>query len=330
MPNRIVRDGILTSERVNSLSLEAELFYRRVMSIVDDYGRFDGRASIIRAQCYPLRIAEVSEQDVAGWLNEVINANLVLRYECDAKPFIELTDFRQRTRAKASKWPTPDGHMTVMCQTDDGHMTVTRQSHDGHANQSSPQKQAKQENDRHMTVTRRSDDGHMTADVGLDGGGDGDGDEGGGGGEGVDGASKLAPAPAHIPTIDEVIAIADRSGIPPWYARKYFAKKEETQTWHNKHGRLVKWSLEMARWHAEDGKPLSEPSAGNKTPQNAFSGQTAPWRRMQEIDARMAELRRAYCSEVAGGDVVWSSDEGRAEFYALTKKKKAVQKEMIG
>ena len=311
MPNRIVRDGILTSERVNSLSLEAELFYRRVMSIVDDYGRFDGRASIIRAQCYPLRIAEVSERNISAWLNEVIKADLVLRYEADGKPFIELTDFRQRTRAKASKWPPPDGQVAVMCQSPDGQ--------DVNAN---PQKQAETENDRHMTDTCAQ----MSALSRLDGDGDGGGD----GGEGVDGASKLAPAPAHIPTIEEVIAIADRSGIPPWYARKYFAKKEETQTWHNKHGRLVKWSLEMARWHAEDGKPLSEPSAGNKTSQNAFSGQTAPWRRMQEIDARMAELRRAYCSEVAGGDVVWSSDEGRAEFYELKKKKKAVQKEMIG
>lgn len=313
MPNRIVRDGILTSERVNSLSLEAELFYRRVMSIVDDYGRFDGRASIIRAQCYPLRIAEVSEQNISAWLNEVIKADLVLRYEADGKPFIELTDFRQRTRAKASKWPSPDGQVAVMCQP-----------HGGHEVNANPQKQAETKNDGHMTDTRAQ----MTALSGLDGGGDGDGD--GGGGEGVDGASKLAPAPAHIPTIEEVIAIADRAGIPPWYARRYHAKKEESQTWTNKHGRIIQWQREMARWHAEDGKPLSEPSAGNKTPQNAFSGQTAPWRRMQEIDARMAELRRAHCSEVAGGDVVWSSDEGRAEFYALTKKKKAVQKEMIG
>ena len=40
MPNRILRDGILMSPRVNVLSSEAELFYRRLMSVVDDYGRF--------------------------------------------------------------------------------------------------------------------------------------------------------------------------------------------------------------------------------------------------------------------------------------------------
>ena len=307
MPNRIVRDGILTSERVNSLSLEAELFYRRVMSIVDDYGRFDGRSSIIRAQCYPLRISEVSEEDVSGWLNEVIDAKLCLRYESDSKPFIELTDFRQRTRAKASKWPTPDGQVSVKCLSSDGQEV-----------ESVPQKQGLNKNVSQVTDTRAQ----MTADVRLDGGVDGDGDGYVGGGD--------MPAPAHIPTVEEVIAVADRSGIPPWFARKYHAKKEEHQTWTNKFGRIIKWQLEMARWHSEDGKPLSEPSSGNKTPQNASSGQTAPWRRMQEIDARIGELKRAYCSEVAGGDVVWSSKKGQEEYRDLLKKKKIVQRELIG
>jgi hypothetical protein len=40
MPVRILREGILTSERVDTLSPAAEVFYRRLMSVVDDFGRF--------------------------------------------------------------------------------------------------------------------------------------------------------------------------------------------------------------------------------------------------------------------------------------------------
>ena len=40
MPNRILRDTILRSERVARLSPTAELFYRRLMSVADDYGRY--------------------------------------------------------------------------------------------------------------------------------------------------------------------------------------------------------------------------------------------------------------------------------------------------
>ncbi len=40
MPNRVIREGILNSQRVNKLTEPAELFYRRLMSVVDDFGRF--------------------------------------------------------------------------------------------------------------------------------------------------------------------------------------------------------------------------------------------------------------------------------------------------
>ena len=43
MPNRIIREGILSSDRVDQLDPPAEVFYRRLMSKVDDHGLFDGR-----------------------------------------------------------------------------------------------------------------------------------------------------------------------------------------------------------------------------------------------------------------------------------------------
>ena len=48
MPSRIIRDGILTSERINALTERAELFYRRLMSVVDDYGRFPANSGPFR------------------------------------------------------------------------------------------------------------------------------------------------------------------------------------------------------------------------------------------------------------------------------------------
>src|SRR3990167_11311858 len=56
MPNRILREGILSSERINTLSVHAELFYRRLLSVVDDYGRFFAHPALLRSACYPLRV----------------------------------------------------------------------------------------------------------------------------------------------------------------------------------------------------------------------------------------------------------------------------------
>jgi len=107
MPERILRPGILTSDRVSRLSWPGEVFYRRLMSVVDDYGRFDGRISILRAACYPLQLSKVSDSDIGKWRLETANAGLVRIYCVDAKEFVELADFRQRMRAAKSRYPAP-------------------------------------------------------------------------------------------------------------------------------------------------------------------------------------------------------------------------------
>lgn len=107
MPDRVLRAGILTSDRVNELSWGGEVFYRRLMSIVDDYGRYDGRPSILLAALFPLRITRVFESDIVGFIEESVAAGLVRVYEVDGKQFVELLRFGQRMRAKASKWPAP-------------------------------------------------------------------------------------------------------------------------------------------------------------------------------------------------------------------------------
>jgi uncharacterized phage protein (TIGR02220 family) len=97
----------LTSERVDLLSPAAEVFYRRLMSVVDDFGRYSANPKLLRAACYPLRLDTVSDSDVAQWLEEVQKADLALVYEVSAKQYLELADFRQQVRAKESKCPNP-------------------------------------------------------------------------------------------------------------------------------------------------------------------------------------------------------------------------------
>lgn len=106
MPTRIIRDGILTSERVNALSPLAELFYRRLMSVADDHGRYTGNLTLIRSSCYPLKIDSVKEDSIKKHLAECIDVGLIVPYTVDTKPYIWLVDFGQRINGK-SKFPEP-------------------------------------------------------------------------------------------------------------------------------------------------------------------------------------------------------------------------------
>lgn len=120
MPNRIVREGILSSEAVNQLSCTEEVFYRRLLSVVDDFGRYHAHPSLLRAACYPLQLDKVGNADLTKWLLATEKAGLVSTYHFEGKDYLQVLKFDQRVRAEKSKYPPPtaDGsHLSVICQT---------------------------------------------------------------------------------------------------------------------------------------------------------------------------------------------------------------------
>lgn len=107
MPTRIVRDGILTSERIAKLDWAQEVFYRRLMSVADDYGRFYALPALIRAACYPLLVDKVKDANISAWLTACVDAGLLHVYvAADAKRYLEIIGFGQRIQSK-SKFPEP-------------------------------------------------------------------------------------------------------------------------------------------------------------------------------------------------------------------------------
>ena len=106
MPNRIIREAILSSERVASLGWPAEVFYRRLMSIVDDYGRHEAHPQLLRSRCYPLQTDNVRTADITRWMAECQKAGLILGYEVEGKRYLEILNFGQQRRS-ASKCPPP-------------------------------------------------------------------------------------------------------------------------------------------------------------------------------------------------------------------------------
>src|ERR1700674_3318716 len=86
MPTRLLRESILDSEAVNSLSLRGEVFYRRLISIVDDFGRFESDISAALEEC-TLAMMSTGEP-------------LVTVYSAAGKSYLQLNNFNQRTRAQ--------------------------------------------------------------------------------------------------------------------------------------------------------------------------------------------------------------------------------------
>jgi len=108
MPNRIIREGILTSPRMAKLGWAEEVFYRRLHSVVDDFGRYYADLGLLRAGCYPRQLTKVSDSDIGKWLRACVDAALVRVYPAkDGESYLEVLDFGQQVRAKKSKFPDP-------------------------------------------------------------------------------------------------------------------------------------------------------------------------------------------------------------------------------
>lgn len=108
MPSRLIREGILTSDRVDQLDSGAEVFYRRLMSKVDDHGLYDARLSVLRTSLYPLRVDRVREADCSRWIAACEKAGLIALYEHDGKPYLQMLDTRWSARSEP-KYPLPNG-----------------------------------------------------------------------------------------------------------------------------------------------------------------------------------------------------------------------------
>jgi hypothetical protein len=114
LPSRILRDGIIDSERVNRLSPRAELFYRRLLSKVDDYGRIEFQPRVLLAKCFPLQLDRVSMADIDDWAREIETSfdpiidddPLLFSYIVGSKKYLQINNFQQRIRGR-SKCPEP-------------------------------------------------------------------------------------------------------------------------------------------------------------------------------------------------------------------------------
>lgn len=109
MPSRLIREGILTSERVEQLDFAAEVFYRRLMNKVDDHGLYDARPSILRSSLYPLRVDRVREADIARWIATCEKAGVIALYVHGGKPYLQMLDTRWTARSEAKFPPPPWG-----------------------------------------------------------------------------------------------------------------------------------------------------------------------------------------------------------------------------
>jgi hypothetical protein len=104
MPTRYLKPGVRDSEAIDVLSPMAELFFYRLLVTVDDFGRYDARPSMLKAQCFPIK-ESVTSKDCEDLLIELVNSGLVTVYQHEKTRVVQVLKWDNKPRAGASKFP---------------------------------------------------------------------------------------------------------------------------------------------------------------------------------------------------------------------------------
>lgn len=107
MPQRFLRPGITTSESWNKCSWQAQSFYIRLLTLVDDFGRYDGRWKMLRSHAFPLNDDITCEQLSSLCEQLHTNALAIFYQSSDGKEYVQLNKWREKDRSEP-KFPAFD------------------------------------------------------------------------------------------------------------------------------------------------------------------------------------------------------------------------------
>jgi hypothetical protein len=109
MPQRFLRPGITTSKRWNRCDWPTQSLYLRIITLVDDHGRYDADSELLRSHAFPFgdpfgKVLPLTA--LVRMLRALADKRLLILYKYEGKEYLQLLRWHERARS-ASKFPEP-------------------------------------------------------------------------------------------------------------------------------------------------------------------------------------------------------------------------------
>lgn len=106
MPTRMIREGLLDSERYWSVTIEAQRMFLHMLLLADDFGCISVSPIFLRRRCFN---DSPSVERISKLLNELADVDLIRLYEVDRSCLALIPRFKQRVQRYTLKHsPPPD------------------------------------------------------------------------------------------------------------------------------------------------------------------------------------------------------------------------------
>ena len=108
MPDRLIRESWCASETIDRLTPFEETVFARMIVNCDDFGRMDGRASVVCSRLFVTR-SSIREKTVMAAVKRLEEEGLIHCYAVEGRPYIQMQGWgkHQRIRNQRSKFPAP-------------------------------------------------------------------------------------------------------------------------------------------------------------------------------------------------------------------------------
>lgn len=127
--DRMIYAGVVMSDLKRRHPAHVREFYRDILHVCDDHGRFEANVRDLRAVLFAPILDRVSERDVQGYLQALHVAGDIKLYTVRGRGFGKVTKWRQlRLRKKVADYPDEDGNIEELPLGDDGPLVSSEKS----------------------------------------------------------------------------------------------------------------------------------------------------------------------------------------------------------
>ena len=113
MPNRIIKETIRTSKKLNALSDFEFRLWTYLITYVDDFGR--GSADPVLLKGFVLPRSPSTSDEISSALEHMETLGMIAKYEVDGEPYLYFPNWseHQRVQCKKAKFPAPPENREV-------------------------------------------------------------------------------------------------------------------------------------------------------------------------------------------------------------------------
>lgn len=127
MPQRFLRPGITSSEKWNALDWITQTFFIRLLTLVDDAGRYEANPQLLKSMAFPMHNNITCDQ-VTSMCEHLTTNALAIFYKVNTKIYLQLLQWHERQRSP-SRYPAFDNNCEQMFANDSKCMLTSSHSH---------------------------------------------------------------------------------------------------------------------------------------------------------------------------------------------------------